>query len=228
MKEVRGIYQVGLDSDDELTPDALEKFLYAWNCIPKDEQNKYRAVIAQCMDENGNRVGRTFPDNINQLPWNQAHRLCTATGGEHITCSLAKIKKDNLLPEPEGITFVFENILWEKLDQEYKSYYINDMVRIYHTETEDSYANSKVRTVQYCKNHQWNICYFLNHSDIYKRRGGYKYWDAILKYNVFTHILKFNGIREREHLSHMHNKIVSAIVWLPTYIVARIYVKKKM
>jgi glycosyltransferase involved in cell wall biosynthesis len=227
IRAVRGIYQTEVDSDDELTPDALETFLNTWKRIPRDDQDKYREIVAQCMDENGNRVGKPFPDGINQLPWDMARKLCDATGGEHIGCNLTKIRKENYWPEPEGITHVSPDILWKKLDQSYKSYYINDIVRIYHTETEGSISNSKVRSVQYCKNHQWMQCYYLNHSDIYVETMK-RYWKTILKYNVFTHILKFNEISKQAKLSKMRDKIVSVIVWLPTYIVAKIYVKKKM
>ena len=226
-REARGELLTGLDSDDEFTSDALEKLVAAWDAIPEQEKLKYREIVAQCIDEKGNRVGKPFPDNINELPFEEAMSLCDATGGEHIGFDVAKIRRENLWPEPEGITFVGEDILWKRLEKKYKSYFINDMVRIYHTDTEGSYSNTKIKSVQYCKNMQWNCCYMLNQWKIY-RGVKYKWLPTMLKYCVFEHILHFNRLKDTARLAKVSDRVMRGIFWLPSYIVAKMYVKRKM
>ena len=91
--------------------------------IPKQEKTKYREIVAQSMDEQGARVGEPFPKDINRMPWDKARRACYKSGGEHVGCFVTNVMKENLFPEPEGVTFMTENILWRKLDGNYCSYY---------------------------------------------------------------------------------------------------------
>jgi glycosyltransferase involved in cell wall biosynthesis len=225
IKEVRGKFNLGLDSDDELTSDALEKMLAAWEQIPKEERPQYREIVAQCIDQNGNRVGLPFPENINELQFKKAVEICDKTGGEHIGFDVAQIRKDNLWPEPEGITFVTEDIVWKKLEKEYKSYFINDMVRIYHTDTEVSLTRPGKRTIQNYKNMQWNCCYKLNNWSIYKDVRT-TYLKMMLKYNMLSNILRFNGIYEYARLEKIKDKIISKIIYIPAYLGAKLYVNK--
>ena len=165
-KNARGELLINLDSDDELVPDALKVFWDTWKKIPHIDKAKYREVVAQCKDESGKRVGQPFPQNINQLPWDKARKICYESGEEHVACFVANVMKRNLFPEPEGVTFMTENILWRKLDQTYCAYYINDMLRIYHQEGNDHLSSGlsagHKKTIQNCKNALWESTQFLN------------------------------------------------------------------
>ena len=80
---------INLDSDDELVPEALKVFWDTWKKIPHIDKAKYREVVAQCKDESGKRVGQPFPQNINQLPWDKARKICYESGEEHVVCFVA-------------------------------------------------------------------------------------------------------------------------------------------
>lgn len=132
--ESRGIYLIEIDSDDELTSNALQCFIDAWNSIPNEKRNLYWQVACLCMDQNGKICGKPFPNNINELSKEDAYKASAATKGEHFDCSLAEIRKQNLFMEPEGVTFYTEVILWALLNKRYKAFFINDVLRIYHTD----------------------------------------------------------------------------------------------
>lgn len=177
----RGVYKVNLDSDDELLPEALQIFIHTWECIPEEQRKYFREVVAQCVDQNGNRVGSAFPENINEVSWRTARKMCQKCHADHIACQRTDIMKQNLFPEPEGITFISEGVLWNKLDKQYRSYFINDMVRVYHTETEESYTkvNKENFTEQQLINGLWNATYVINHFNLH---------DYTLKYYIKNHI----------------------------------------
>ena len=232
-KNSRGELITNLDSDDELTNDALSVFWNAWNEIPEDEKSNYREIVAQCMDENGNRVGETFPENINKLPRNEARRICYSIKAEHIGCSVTSVMKENLFPEPEGVTFLTEDMLWLKLDRKYSSYYVNDMVRIYHMELGDHLSGglcetSKKKTLQNVQNSYWESCATLNEWHIYKKRSSYI--STVVRYLIMKHLLKMSSsnFKKKYRLSRTSDKLVSIILWIPTYPLAWLYKKKRM
>lgn len=231
-KNARGQLVINLDSDDELVSEALSIFWNTWVKLPNKIQ--YREIVAQCMNENGERVGKLFPDNINILPWDKARKICYSTGKEHVACLVTKIMKENLFPEPVEVTFLTENILWRKLDQRYSAYYINEIVRIYHQDGGDhlssSYSLAKRKTLQSCKNALWESAQYLNEWKIYK--DGNSYFKEILRYNIMKSILK-NEILQNEFIESCalygnKNKILSYILWLPSVLASKIYKKKRM
>ena len=59
--EARGELFLTLDSDDGCTPDALERFKPVWEDIPAEQRDRYSAVTALCVDENGDPTSGRFP-----------------------------------------------------------------------------------------------------------------------------------------------------------------------
>lgn len=219
----RGEYTMFLDSDDEYRNDAIELMIKAWEKIPYEDRGKYREIVAQCQDQTGNRVGKPFPVNINKMPWKKAVRLCDSTKGEHVSIMKTCILKDNPWPEPEGVTFVTEDIVWKHLEKKYKSFFVNDMIRIYHTNTQDSYTNHKTRTLQYCVNCQWNEGYMLDHWSVYK--GKVSYLKRMMIYEIFSMILRKNGVKGYKFNSIINNIVGGAMCGV-AFIGANIYMQK--
>ena len=229
IRYARGMFEINVDSDDELLPKALQVFYDAWQSIPDAEKSRYRVVVGQCMDENGSRVGLPFPTNINQVTWPEAQKMCNAVHGEHIGFNVTKVLKDNPWPEPEGITFVTESILWRKLDQEYKAWFINDMVRIYHTEGKDHLSGRHNKTLQSCRNVLWNTAYTLNHWPIYRTTFS-KYIYSALRHCIMCHVLKWHkdNYNNKYKLQGVKNHLLKIVLWIPSAIGAIVYVKKRM
>lgn len=229
-RHARGELMLNLDGDDELVDMALQVFVDTWDKIPDSEKSKYREIVAQCMDETGKRVGEPFPDNINNVSWKRARRLCRKTGGEHIGFDVTSIRKENLWPEPEGVNEMSEGVLWEYLGKKYCSYFINDMLRIYHTEVENSMSKGKYRkkTLQDCINRRWESSYILNHWKDYDYGIDRWIWHMI-RYGIMNAILRKkqgNDYTDIE-LSGFVSVLGYAILKIPCSILALIYLKKK-
>lgn len=229
VREARGFFYVEIDSDDELTPDALSLFRKAWDEIPDENKPEYREVVGLCIDDKGNVCGKKFPRDINSLAWNDALRVCNDTHGEHLACSITSIRKANLFPEPEGVTFYNESILWGKLALEYRSYYTNNIVRIYHTEGDDHLNTSldkteKKKTVQQCRNGLWECWYILEHYDTYSTYFSYN--STLVRYLLMRRMLKMSG--DGFYRNYKVTGFKPFLFSIPVFFYSFIYRKKRM
>ena len=137
----------------------------------------------------------------------------------------------NPWPEPEGVTFVLESVLWNELDLKYKAWFINACPRIYHRETAVSYSRrGKNRSGQQLVNLLYSTQYLLNKADAF----GYTMKERIKKvifYTVYKAILKSYGHNQqlpwmREDIVGTKNNILYYILRLPNYFLTAIYRKK--
>ena len=224
VKKSRGRYIVFLDSDDEFVPEALERFIYeGWDKI-SNHDNDYFEIKMRCINQNGIEIGDRFPDGINDLPHEQALRIYENTKGEHIGMRLGDIMRMNPWPEPKGVTFVTEDILWCKLRRQYKAFFSNQIVRIYHTDSSDSLDRRKNNNTQQLINTLWNITYMLNDWNVFKVKYGKAYLKYILLYNVLSIILrKKKSEFERCTLIRKKDKILAVIMIIPAVIIKPIY-----
>ena len=234
-KEARGKYLMNIDSDDELVPKTCETFLKAWESIPEGERHKYREVVANCMDDKGNLIGTLFP---NAPLSTQAEELRSKyqVKGEKFGCGLTSIWKENFFPEPEGVKFVTEGIMWARLGTKYLSWCINDMLRVYHTEGNDHLSGGERKgsmTFQRCKDWVYIISIMANEPEIY-HMSFFRYMKNILGYCILENIVKKREpeFLKRYPLHGLKNKFWKAVMFIPakiaTPIYIRIYIRKRM
>lgn len=188
----RGTYICTIDSDDELVPDAIETFMKAWESIPRDKIQNYYDVVAHCVTEKGEPYGDDFPDNINSLPRKQALDIMKSCCGEHIHSRRVSILKKRHFPEPESVTYVSENNLWDQLHKDYKSLFINARLRVYHLDSTDSLNNSELATKTYTPQHfinsMWQKKYRMLNPSLFEDTIYRKLRDSV-KYNICRIIL---------------------------------------
>lgn len=222
----RGVLITWLDSDDEFVPDTLKVFVNLWNSIPEDKKPEYYQISARCKNQEGVE-GVRFPENINSLPKEEAYRVYHREKSENLVANLTSVMKQNKWPEPEGIRFVAENIVWLKLEQKYRTLFTNEILRIYHTEgTDHIYCRDKKKSLQYVKDSEWIFSYVLNHWSVYG--GSVKYFcEVLFKYLVFRSILKRKGLHVYG-LSSGTAKFFSVFFFLPCLIGSLVYERRKM
>lgn len=235
ISEARGEYLSMIDSDDEYLPNAIEVLVNGWMSIPEDKRQEYREVVAQCCDEQRKRCGAPFPEGINDCTIKEAFQICQRPelGYEHANMSRTVLLKENNFLNPEGVTDSTETIIWWRLAKKYKSLFLNDIIRIYHTDSDDSIINlsKKGLTTNGCISSLWRDQYYLNHwgdflfsfSERLKKIGYYSVWKNILiikgKYPNYSWA--------KDGLHGPVNNIVYAVIWLPSKAVSRWYLKKK-
>jgi len=225
VREARGFLITWLDSDDEFMPETLDVIKKAWDQIPSDKADEYFQISSRCMDENG-QAGTEFPDNINTLEMKEAYAVYNKHKVENLLANRADIMKANPWPEPEDITFVGEDVIWLELEQKYRTWFINDILRVYHTEgTDHVFSSSKKKDLQYIKNCLWTLSYHLNHW-----KGG-KFFDSFFKYELFMLIYRRSAsgqVREDFLLRNPLYSVLMVVLFIPALFGSWIYESKKM
>ena len=236
-RRARGKYLSMLDSDDEFLPNAVQVLVNTWEKIPIENRHEYREVVAQCIDEHGNRVGKPFPENINSCSKKEARKIWNSRGlhVEHINLHVTQLLKDNMFPEPDGVSYVVDSIaIWLKLSKLHKSFFINDCLKVYYMETPDSISNVEIDklTIQHCINMLWADKYILNHWFEYENTFNERL-KRILHYCIFINILKmknsypdFDWVGEK--IKGVKNNVLLIILWIPSILIAKYYIKKRL
>lgn len=123
-----------LDSDDELTPNALADLYEAWQSIPDQKKPSFQGVAGLCIASGKVNVGSPFPSDVFDSDY---YTLVykKKLGGEYFGFTRRAILLRFSYPEING--FVPESLVWGRIGAEYKTRYINKLIRVYH-ESEDS------------------------------------------------------------------------------------------
>ncbi|HZJ78292.1 MAG TPA: glycosyltransferase family A protein, partial [Clostridia bacterium] len=152
-------YVVILDSDNAMIENSLERMLYYWDALPEEKRGEYWCVVGYTIDPyNGDVVGEKFPDNINES--DNPLKVASTVEGDKFGCLKTDILKQFPFPEPEGTTFITESIVWNKIDREYKQYYINEPLLIYYYDEPDSLTNAWYKEhveEGYVSNYFWRL-----------------------------------------------------------------------
>ena len=222
--QARGELILCIDSDDELLPEACKVFHDTWLSIPKDDRAKCWQIKAQILGQNNKTMAPVFPENINNLPIGKARKYFSVVHGEQIGCRSAKIMKQNLFPEPNGITFVMESIIWIPLENKYRSWGINDIVSKCYRDGNDHLSDTWRKDKQSLKNGIWSRQYIINHPKDF-RLNLTKNLKMITKYCIFLHLLSVYNEQvfiRRNKIIGFCNNFWKVIVWVPTWIIAKI------
>ncbi len=219
VKIAKGEMFLTFDSDDECKPETLERFKFYWDLIPKEENKKFCGVTCLCNDENGKIVGDKFPKNILDCS-SLDLRYKLKIKGEKWGFVKTEILENYLFPEISSSTYIYESIVWFEIAKKHKTRFVNEVLRIYHTEQTDSLTTAHaVQTVLIWTKYELNntLNYFW-HSPVY----------FILLFNRFIALCFHQKVGVKEQSSYF-KPLSAKIFWmiiLPTGFL-RYLIKKK-
>jgi glycosyltransferase involved in cell wall biosynthesis len=139
VQEARGELFLTFDSDDSCVPEALETFYNVWQTI--EDKETFAGVTALCMTEEGDIVGDKFIADVcdaTYLEDKYIHKI----KGEKWGFQRTDVLKEFPFPEPEGLKLVSEGYVWARISQKYLTRYVNECLRVYHTEA-GSYVHAE-------------------------------------------------------------------------------------
>ena len=149
-----GKYLIQLDADDEFLPYTVERFVDIWKAIPDPSQ--YWCVSCAVRSQFSSKMfGTPFPDNINSLSGKERQAAISKGTGEKIGCMKREIVCQYRFPEPEEVKFVTEAWLWCQIEKHWKTWYENDILRIYYINEGETLSNPK-KARQHFSNINWN------------------------------------------------------------------------
>lgn len=138
VEEARGEFFLTLDSDDGAVPEALERFKAIWDAIPADRRDRYSAVTALAVDENGKPTGPRFPSDI--LDSNSTEiRYRYKVLGEKWGFQRTDAMRANLFPKVPGYTgMMSSHIVWGPIGRDYLTRYVNEYLGVVYFDQPDT------------------------------------------------------------------------------------------
>ncbi len=132
VQEAQGELFLTLDSDDACVPNALERLKYHWDGIPPVEKDKFSAVTVLCKDQNGRLIGDKFPCDVLDSDWIESF-FKYKVKGEKWGFQRTDVLKQFPFPTVPNVKFISEGVLWFALSRRFKTRFVNEILRIYHT-----------------------------------------------------------------------------------------------
>lgn len=140
----RGQYIVILDQDDHLKPDALEVFRS--HIEQQGHAEDFAGVCGRCEDPSGNIITPAFPASPLYASEQEVRHLYRIRG-EMFQCTRTDLVKLHFQDMKPGLT---NGWAWARIAQTHRYAYVNDVVRLYNTDSPTS-ANRQKR-VKYVRN----------------------------------------------------------------------------
>jgi len=146
VQEARGELFLAIDSDDALVPESLAIFSKHWDAIlalPPNDSARFSGVTGLCQDQFGNLYGDRFPRDVIDSDINEI-RYRFKTKGEKKGFTRTDIHKETPFPELANNRFVPESIVWNAIGRNYKTRFVNEVVRVYWSHHEERLTTSGV------------------------------------------------------------------------------------
>ncbi len=122
------------DSDDEFTPEAMERLDFHWKAMPENIRSKFVGITGLCRTTEGAIVGNRFPSDIFDSDSREAYYRYHIRGDK---AGFQHIDVIRQFPYPENIVgFVPDGLAWWAIARHYKTRFVNETFRIVHTEND--------------------------------------------------------------------------------------------
>jgi glycosyltransferase involved in cell wall biosynthesis len=141
LKIASGKLFLSADSDDELTPETLDIFQSEYFKIPEQDRGIFVGVCGLCSYPDNTIVGEKFPEDMvdcSNLDMLYKYKVEGEKYGFNRTDVLKKY------PFPEHLEgYVSERVVWDTIGLEYKTRFINKVVRIYYQDGDNQITRLK-------------------------------------------------------------------------------------
>jgi glycosyltransferase involved in cell wall biosynthesis len=160
----RGEFVLSLDSDDEMVPETLERYKFHWESLSPEQQRQIGCIMCLVKDQNGQIVGESFPKDKEIVDFWELY-LARHVRGEKGAALVSKVYRMYLYPENIRNVYMPEGIFLHKMSKEWKTYCVNEVLRIYWTADErDDHDGDRMKTkANYPGNQLYHLA-FINYS----------------------------------------------------------------
>ena len=141
----QGEFLLTFDGDDECYPMALETFNTEYQEIPEEIKPKVAAVTALCIDQNGNQVGDSFPEDPFYCNTFVAGMMKQITGEKWGFTKTDVLKSITVDPKIFGRGYIPESIIWNTIARHgFLTKCVNKTLRIYNINVEGSISSTHI------------------------------------------------------------------------------------
>jgi glycosyltransferase involved in cell wall biosynthesis len=138
IRQACGEMIVGVDSDDALLPNALERIWLLWHEIPEAERSHFEGIVGHCCDQNGKLIGQMFPVSPFDTDFREFFFTHRRFGGQKWEASRSDVSRRYPLPEIDGTNFIPEAVAGLQAARTYKIRCVNEVFRIYYVDDSET------------------------------------------------------------------------------------------
>jgi glycosyltransferase involved in cell wall biosynthesis len=126
VREARGWFFAPVDSDDAMSPDALERVHAIWHELPDTERSIFCGVGGLCRDQFGAVIGDRFPTSPYDADFREMS-FFRRVGGDKWCAQRTDVLRRYPFPAIPGTNFVPEGLLWLQIARAYKFRFVNEV-----------------------------------------------------------------------------------------------------
>lgn len=173
IQEARGAMLAGIDSDDALVPNALERIWRRWHEIPEAERPHFSGLFGHCRDQHGKLTGRMFPTS----PFDTNYREFVFTydrfGAQKYAAGRIDVARQYLPPRILGTNRIPEGLTGLQIARFYKIRCVNEVFYIYYANNSETGAtvSSRRNIAKEAPGRVYYYLWLLNHEIEYFRRA---------------------------------------------------------
>lgn len=204
-----------VDSDDYLTPDALQKVLDAEKSIPDNEKQKYAGVCGLRGYSDKVIIGTTFSGTY--LDITSLERDKYNISGDKAEVYYTKLLQKYPFPQFDDEKFCTECVVWDQIASDgYRLRYFNDI--IYITEYLPDGLTSNIQS-HYFNSPKGYGFYLYQSGKNGKLYGVYKWNQYLSYYYMFRGKYKFREIAKNLHMNtaHLYLRLLGLRVFYKLY-----------
>lgn len=216
-----GEWAITVDADDALKPNAISFLMDQVNRIPSDLRSDYWCILGRCETQYGDFIGSIYPDNINELPREEAEQRSSKVSGEKIGLQYVPYLKQYRFPEPKYVKMVTEGVVWKQINKKYRTWYTNEICRVYYI-GEGGNLCARSTNPQVFANNAFASRWFVQHRKEYPCQ----YVKELMKYSVWYNLATENYKREYKYFSEYfwNDKVLLLLAYIPAKLIGKIYV----
>lgn len=218
-----GEFLVQLDADDKLLPDSISFLVDTYYSIPESIRDEYWCVHGRCVTQNGKFVGDPYPDDINDSNWKEAGSRAAKCRGDKLGLQLRKVLSQYRFPEPKGVPFVFEGVIWGQINKKFGTWYTNEITLIYYVNEGGNLTAKKTRRTQFSASAfyaKWRI----SHPDLYGKAS----LKDLVKYSLCYFVAPKSYKKSNKYLKDIKkHKISLALIYPAMFFVSKLFMISK-
>lgn len=236
----RGYFELSVDSDDEIVPNAIEIMVNAYESLPEERKTKVAYIASrsalESVDDITNETKYAFPKNINELDQIKARKIGIKVQNKNKKYSkriahdlkglfVVKYWNDIKIDKPDDVKMIFELYLQNLLLANHEELFLNDVLYIVHANRFHSITRSK-KSTQYLKDITWTFYMMLLD---WKNQVGESKIKTFLMFKAFRNsLVKKDNSYKNKYKTPEGFKLLSILLWLPAIFVSRWYYIKRV
>lgn len=204
-----GELMIFIGHDDALVPEALQILNNTWSKITSSQKAGLAGIMSNCQDQNGNLVVDEFPG----APCaDYFYEMCIDKNvtGEKLICYRTEVLREFQFSTIDR--YVPESVILYNISDKYKTFYINDRLRIYYVNQDGIENLSSFKKIKYPKGMWYSKLEDINRRFSKMKKHPLLVLRTFLIYLRMSYHAKIPFVQSLKELNTFYKKMIAFIL----------------